>query len=78
MTYVFPPEKQQALLAIVDQNIAMFSTYDDPYGRAVLAEYVAGRAAAVAAFDGTGDWADVPYRVTQHLQAMPAWGTRGT
>lgn len=78
MTYVFPPEKQQALLAIVDQNIAMFSTYDDPYGRAVLAEYVAGRAAAVQAFEGLRSWSEVPYRVAQHLQAMPAWGTRGT
>lgn len=78
MTYVFPPEKQQALLAIVDQNIAMFSTYDDPHGRAVHAELVAGRAAAVAAFEGKGDWADVPYRVTQFLQVMPDWGTRGT
>ena len=78
MTYVLPPEKQQALLAIVDENIAMFASLPGDYSRAVHAEYVAGRAAAVAAFDGTGDWADVPYRVTQHLQAMPAWGTRGT
>lgn len=78
MTYVFPPEKQQALLAIVDQNIAMFASLPGDYSRAVHAEYVAGRAAAVAAFEGKGDWADVPYRVTQFLQVMPDWGTRGT
>ncbi len=69
---------QEALLAIVDQNIAMFRGCDSLHGRAVLAEYVAGRAAAVQAFEGLRSWSEVPYRVTQHLQAMPEWGTRGT
>lgn len=72
------PMSQEALLAVVDQNIAMFSTYNDPYSIDVVAEYVAGRAAAVQAFEGLRSWSEVPYRVTQHLQAMPAWGTRGT
>lgn len=74
----FTPEKQQALLAIVDRNISMFRGYDSDHDRAVHAELVAGRAAAVAAFEGKSDWADVPYRVTQFLQVMPDWGTRGT
>jgi len=72
------PMSQESFLAIVDQNIAMFRSYESPYGRAVLAEYVAGRAAAVQAFEGLRSWSEVPYRVTQHLQAMPDWGTRGT
>lgn len=72
------PLSQETFLAIVDRNIKMFQTYEDPHGRAVLAEYVAGRAAAVQAFEGLRSWSEVPYRVTQHLQAMPDWGTRGT
>lgn len=69
---------QQRLLAIVDQNIKMFTSYQDDYSRAVLEEYVTGRMAAVQSFEGKRAWSDVPYRVTQHLQVMPDWGTRGT
>lgn len=72
------PMSQEVFLAIVDKNIAMFRGYDSPHSRAVLEEYVAGRAAAVQAFEGLRSWSEVPYRVTQHLQAMPDWGTRGT
>jgi|SanBayMetagenome_1026888.scaffolds.fasta_scaffold129735_2 hypothetical protein len=69
---------QQRLLDIVDQNIKMFSGYDNAHSRAVLEEYVTGRAAAVQSFEGKRAWSEVPYRVTQHLQVMPDWGTRGT
>jgi 4'-phosphopantetheinyl transferase EntD len=72
------PKSQEALLAIVDANIESFKTYTSEHAKSVLAEYVAGRAAAVQAFEGLRSWSEVPYRVTQHLQAMPDWATRGT
>ena len=72
------PKSQEALLAIVDANIESFKTYTSEHAKSVLAVYVAGRAAAVQAFEGLRSWSEVPYRVTQHLQAMPDWATRGT
>lgn len=69
---------QQRLLETVDQNISMFGGYDNAHGRAVHAELVAGRAAAVESFEGRRNWSEVPYRVRELAQAMPAWGTRGT
>jgi hypothetical protein len=68
----------EQFLAIVDSNIAMFKTYTSEHAKSVLAELIAGRAAAVQSFEGKRAWQDVPYRVRQFRQEMPEWGTRGT
>ena len=68
----------EQFLAIVDSNIAMFKKYSDANSRAVLAELIDGRAAAVESFAGRLPWGEVPYRVRQFRQEMPEWGTRGT
>lgn len=68
----------EEFLNIVDRNVAMFKTYSGAHAEAVLAELIAGRAAAVQSFEGKRAWQDVPYRVRQFRQAMPDWGTRGT
>lgn len=69
---------QQQLLNTVDCNIKMFQSYAGDHARAVLEELVTGRAAAVQCFEGKRAWQDVPYRVRELSQVMPAWGTRGT
>jgi hypothetical protein len=68
----------EQFLAIVDSNIAMFKTYTSAHAKSVLAELIAGRAAAVECFAGRLPWSEVPYRVRQFRQVMPEWGTRGT
>jgi hypothetical protein len=68
----------EQFLAIVDSNIAMFKTYTSEHAKSVLAELIAGRAAAVECFAGRLPWSEVPYGVRQFRQEMPEWGTRGT